>query len=185
MEFFYCPETDQLTVIEFNPRLASQFSDLYQRVTGLNLHAMALALAHGMDPACLSVAAPTAGAASSFVYRLFNPRQLPHQPGPAQQQHLQTDYPDALLLTFPKAAGSMARDYKWLGSHRYGIMHLGGANPADLRQRCEAASALLGWTAPYTDLHAAHPPTAEALAAPQRSHTLLPPAHPPFQETHS
>ena len=84
-------------------------------------------------------------------------------------------WPDALLLTFPKSRGSTERDYKWLGSHRYGIMHLGGQDAADLRQRCEAASALLGWTAPYADLQPAHQPHAihPAAPAPKTRHTLI------------
>ena len=58
-------------------------------------------------------------------------------------------FPDALLFPYPKSAGSIARDFKWLGSYRYGITHLGGRDEADLQDRCERASALLGWAAPY------------------------------------
>jgi hypothetical protein len=35
-----------------------------------------------------------------------------------------------------------------LGSHRYGILHLGGRDAADLHDRCARASALLGWPTP-------------------------------------
>ena len=38
MEFFHDAATDRITVIEFNPRMASQFSDLYLRVDGIDLH---------------------------------------------------------------------------------------------------------------------------------------------------
>ncbi len=71
MEFFYDAARDRLTVIEFNPRMASQFSDLYLRVDGVDLHRVALELAHGRDPARLPRAQPTAGVAGSFVYRTF------------------------------------------------------------------------------------------------------------------
>ncbi len=153
MEFFHDPQTNQLTVIEFNPRMASQFSDLYQRVDGIDLHAIALSLAHGQDPQALPRAQPTAGAAASFVYRFFDTERMPPMPNARQRQALHQAFPDVLLLEFPKSKGSTERDYKWLGSYRYGIMHLGGADAADLRQRCEQASALLGWPAPYADLH--------------------------------
>ena len=56
----------KLTVIEFNPRMASQFSDLYLRVDGIDLHRVGLELAHGRDPALLPKAQPTAGIAASF-----------------------------------------------------------------------------------------------------------------------
>ncbi len=153
MEFFYDPQTDRVTVIEFNPRMASQFSDLYQRVDGIDLHAIAFSLAHGQDPQALARAQPTAGAAASFVYRFFDPARMPTMPHAAQRQALHQAFPDALLLEFPKSKGATARDYKWLGSYRYGILHLGGADAANLRLRCEQASALLGWPAPYADLH--------------------------------
>ena len=163
MEFFYDAATDQLKVIEFNPRMASQFADLYLRVDGVDLYAMALALAHGQNPWGLPRALPTAGAAASFVYRSFDARladqQQPQMPSLAQLAALAAQYPDHLLLKFSKTGQSLARDFKWLGSYRYGILHLGGLDAADLQQRCEHASALLGWQAPYaSDLsQSAHP----------------------------
>jgi Carbamoyl-phosphate synthase L chain, ATP binding domain len=149
MEFFYDEATDRFTVIEFNPRLASQFSDLYRRVDGIDLHEYTMALAHGVDPATLSKVEPTAGAASSFVYRSFNANAVITMPTDNARDVLQTAFPDSLLFEFPKDRGSIDRDFKWLGSYRYGIMHLGGADEHDLRERCERASAMLGWPAPY------------------------------------
>lgn len=149
MEFFYNAGTDRLSVIEFNPRLASQFADLYQRVDGLDLYAMSLAIAHGQDPWAVPRSAPTAGAASSFVYRAFDRNSAPLMPSKTQLENVQLQFPDHYLLQFPKEGHALARDFKWLGSYRYGIMHLGGCNAQDLRKRCETASALLGWPAPY------------------------------------
>ena len=151
MEFFYDEASDRLGVIEFNPRMASQFSDLYLRVLGIDLHAMALALAHNTDPASLPRCTPTAGSAASFVYRSFVPGALVLQPTPAQQAALHAAFPDALLFGFPKGASEIARDFKWLGSYRYGIVHLAAADAEQLRLDCEHASALLGWPAPYVD----------------------------------
>ncbi|HEX4879068.1 MAG TPA: ATP-grasp domain-containing protein [Limnobacter sp.] len=149
MEFFYCEQSDRLTVIEFNPRMASQFSDLYERVDGVNLHEIAFSLAHGHDPALLSTRTPSAGAAASFVYRLFDPTQQAQFPMADQRKRFQLEYPDALLFEFPKDGPQIERDFKWLRSYRYGIVHLGGANSSDLRQRCETASQILAWPAPY------------------------------------
>lgn len=41
MDLFHNAATGKLTVIEFNPRLAAQFSDLYLRVDGIDLHRFA------------------------------------------------------------------------------------------------------------------------------------------------
>ena len=155
MEFFYDAATETLKVIEFNPRMASQFSDLYRRVDGLNLHAMALELAHGRDPWALPREVSTAGAASSFVYRVFDerashlPQRIPTMPSRIQNEQLLSHFPDSLFLQFPKAGHSLARDFKWLGSYRYGILHLSGRDVHDLQERCQRASGILHWPIPY------------------------------------
>ena len=151
MEFFYDETQDRLTVIEFNPRMASQFSDLYARVCGIDMHACSLAMAHGQHPETARRVAPTAGAASSLVYRSFKPDQACAMPNAEQTARFAEAYPDGLLFPFPKDQGSIERDFKWLGCYRYGIVHLGGRDPADLRRRAEAASAVLGWTSPYLE----------------------------------
>jgi biotin carboxylase len=150
MEFFFDAASGRLAVIEFNPRLASQFGDLYRRTLGVCPHAMSLALALGEDPRSVPREAPSAGVAASFVYRAFDPAlPPPRAPGAAARAALAAALPDALLLSFAKSGHGLAREYKWLGSHRYGIVHLGGRDEAQLRARCERASALLGWPAPY------------------------------------
>ena len=82
-------------------------------------------------------------------------------PGHSQQAALARRFPDALLFTYPKTGHSLARDFKWLGNHRYGIVHIHGRDEAQLRQHAEEASALIGWTAPYAEClgaPAAHEP---------------------------
>jgi hypothetical protein len=168
MEFFHDPLTDRLSVIEFNPRMASQFADLYRRVQGRDAHAMSFALALGQDPAELPCTAPTAGAAASQVYRSFDPTVQVAMPGAEQQADVIRRFPDALLFCYEKTSHAIERDFKWLGSYRHGIIHLGGRDRDELRARTEQASRLLGWSAPYFDqsplarshetLHGAAPP---------------------------
>jgi len=151
MEFFHDPATDRLTVIEFNPRMAAQFSDLYRRVLGVDPHALAVAMAQGDDPRHVPLSEPSAGAAASFVYRAFAASEVPAMPSRQQQAEWQRRFPGGLLFAFPKRGHGLARDFKWLGSHRYGVAHLGGLDEHDLHSRCRAASALLGWPAPYAE----------------------------------
>jgi len=150
MEFFYDAARDDLRVIEFNPRLASQLADLYRRVAGIDAHAGSLALAHGQDPAAAMQGEPRAGAAASFVFRSFEHDAIPAAPTRAHELSLREAFPDAWLLAMPKQGGGLARDFKWLGSHRYGVMHLDGADVHDLHERYRRACALLGW--PHADI---------------------------------
>lgn len=157
MEFFFDAAADRLAVIEFNPRLASQLADLHRRVLGLDAHAMSLALALGRNPLALPRAEPTAGAASSMVYRSFDADSVPPMPTPWQRHRALAGEHEPMLLTFPKAGGSLRRDFKWLGSHRYAVLHLGGRDEHDLRERALRVSTALGWPAPYADAAAPRP----------------------------
>jgi hypothetical protein len=151
LEFFHDATNGRLSVIECNPRLASQFGDLHQRVLGLDAHAMAVALACGEDPLAVPRAAPSAGAAASLVYRAMRPDAVPLPPATAARAAFSQQHADGLLFSFPKHGHALQRDFKWTGSHRYGIVHLGARDREQLRERAEHASALLGWPAPYLD----------------------------------
>jgi biotin carboxylase len=163
LEFFHDPATDRLTVIECNPRLASQFGDLYRRTLGADPHAMAVALACGDDPLAVPRTAPTASLASSLVYRAFDPADIPAMPDAAARAAFAREFDDALLFTLPKSGHALARDFKWTGNHRYGIVHLGARDRGDLDIRARRASALLGWPAPCLDAApSTNPPTPRA-----------------------
>lgn len=165
MEFLFDHQTGKLTVIEFNPRMAVQFSDLYRRVDGIDLHRVALALAFGDDPAQLPREAATAGIASSLVYRSFDSAFMPPQPAVAQRRRFAAAFPDAFLFRFPKSRSAVARDFKWLGSYRYGIVHLGARDLADLQRQSARASELLGWPAPFVKAgDNVHPAAGQGLA---------------------
>jgi hypothetical protein len=151
LEFFWDAAAERITVIECNPRMASQFADLHERTQGLHIHAMAVAIALGEDPLAVPRAAPTAGAAASLVYRSFAGQAPPPQPSAAQRAAFAAQFPDGLVFGFAKTGASLARELKWTGSHRYGIVHLGGRDAHALRERGEQASRLLGWPAPWRD----------------------------------
>lgn len=89
-------------------------------------------------------------------------------PDKAALSQLYNSFPDALLFQYPKKPGQVERDFKWLDSYRYGILHLGGTSPEHLRQRCEHASSILGWIAPYfenvvNDIQIEHRPAGSRL----------------------
>lgn len=177
LEFFHDPVSGRLTVIECNPRLASQFGDLHQRVQGVDAHAMAVALACGDDPLAAPRQTPRAGAAASLVYRAQRPEDVRPPPDADARAAFARAHPDGLLFAFPKQGHALQRDFKWTGSHRYGIVHLDGRDRAHLRERAEHASALLGWPAPYLDAPAA---TARAARVDAPPVAAIHPAQHPF-----
>ena len=148
MEFFYCAQRDELKVIEFNPRLASQLADIYRKVDGVDVYGINLALMSGQDPFAVPRLAPLGGAAASFVFRCFD-EQVPRAPSAQGRAWLACAEPQAILMTFPKSAQGLRRELKWLGSHRYGTLNLHGRDELDLQQRYRAACNALGWPSPY------------------------------------
>ncbi len=145
IEFFYDQKRNQLKLIELNPRLGSQLADLYLRVDGRQVFAMQLALAQGKDPALVPTVSTKHHCAASFVFRKFNGEPSPPPRTQEQLTLLQKAEPDHLLLEFRKSKVGLKREYKWLDSHRYGVLHLSGFDTEDLKRRYLRACASLGW----------------------------------------
>ncbi len=145
MEFFHDPRTGSIRIIEFNARLSAQMADLYQRVDGLDVFGMTLALACGEDPAGVARLAPLGGAAASLVYRTFDEHTPPPLPDESAQRWLATEFPEHRLHDFRKLGNGLRRELKWLGSHRYAVLHLHGDDENDLRERHARVSRRLGW----------------------------------------
>jgi ATP-grasp domain len=148
MEFFYCEDRDELKVIEFNPRLASQLADIYRKVDGVDVYGINLALALGEDPALVPRLPPLGTHAASFVFRCFD-EQVPPPPRSGGKAWLRVSEPEAILMSFIKSKAGLKRELKWLGSHRYGTLNLHGTSDTDLRERYAAACNALGWPSPY------------------------------------
>lgn len=148
MEFFYDAATDRLSVVEFNPRLAAQLADLYERVDGLDVHGMSVALALGRDPAEVPRRPSRAGVAASCALRTFDgtmPRPVPGRLMKAARAR----FPDTVILTFDKSDSGRRREFKWMGSNRFGVLNLHGDDDAGLRRHYEAVCSALGWPAPF------------------------------------
>jgi ATP-grasp domain len=147
MEFFYDSTLDKLTVIEFNPRLASQLADLYYRVDGRDVHAMGMVLANGDDPRSVPLRPPLGGAAASFVVRTFDGDSDLRTPTPADLDWLKANFEEAIMIHFPKSGSGLKRELKWLGSHRHAVFHLHGADEADLNRQYQRVCSRFGWPA--------------------------------------
>lgn len=145
IEFAHDPASDRLSVIEINPRLASQLADFYERVDGLRVFDMLLELAQGRDPAALPRAQPTAGVAASFVWRVFDGQEPPPPATTEALRWLAAAHPDAQLMQYHKRGHGLKREYKWLGSHRYATLNLGAADEAALRARYQEICGRLNW----------------------------------------
>lgn len=149
VELRICSHSGDCKVIEVNPRMAMQFSDMYEAVNGINLHSLALKLATGARSG-LGQIMPTNGHtkfATSFVYRRFDGKPQEYFPNPAQIAELQAFDPRAQLITFKKTGGELKRESKWLQSYRYACLNMSADSEEALTEKYQKASAILGFPA--------------------------------------
>lgn len=139
VELIYDAASDAIRVIEVNPRMATQIVNLYCRVDGCDPYAMLLDLAVGTSPAAVRGAGEFR-AAASFVFRRFDGRAPGRVPGAEQIAAMHRRHPDARLMLYLKRGAGLAREMKWLGSHRYAVLNLGGRDSDDLQERYEMIS---------------------------------------------
>lgn len=136
--------TGDIKVIEVNPRMASQFSDLYARVDGLNLHDMGLDMALGIRPDVTKRIMPDRFG-TSFVFRRLDLRDLPAPPNAEQLAWLKRFDPNALLHTFFKTGSQLEREMKWLGSYRFAVLNMTAETEAALMEKYEIVKHHLGF----------------------------------------
>jgi len=142
LEFCWNPRTGRLSVIELNPRMASQLSYLYECVDGVRPYEVLLALATGESPA---VAAGPArfGHAASFALRKFDGKPLSAHPTPLQIARARDQYPEAHLMLYLKRGSSLAREMKWMGSYRYAVVNMAARTQRELYSRFQSLARLL------------------------------------------
>ncbi|MEQ1515994.1 MAG: ATP-grasp domain-containing protein [Usitatibacteraceae bacterium] len=137
VELRVCASTGQARLIEVNPRMAAQFSDLYEKVDGINLHDVALKIATGEKPD-LRAGRGRYKVATSFVFRKFDGSPLLNPPSSEKLSWLKEFDPDAFLAMFIKTGGGLKREMKWLGSHRYATLNMGGESEQHLLDKFNA-----------------------------------------------
>ncbi len=144
VELSYDPREDAIQVVEINPRVASQFVSLYQWVDGIRLYQILLDLALGETPRCEPQ--PQANAyAASFVFRSFDARPVRPAPGGAQLERVARRHPEARLMLYLKRGANLAREVKWLGSHRFAVVNLPGRDRTELYARFRDIRDTLGF----------------------------------------
>jgi biotin carboxylase len=144
VELKICSHSGDCKVIEVNPRMASQFSDMYEMVDGINLHTIALKLAMGESVSGEKRVGPIKFA-SSFVYRRFDGEGQAHFPDAAQLKALADFDPKAFLVTFKKKGNELKREIRWLRSYRYACLNMGAESEEALMDKYRKASAIIGF----------------------------------------
>ena len=126
VELMYDAEADTIHIIEVNPRLSSQFADLFEKIRGVNAYAIALDLALGRQPRI-----PRRGryrCAVSSVLRTFDDAYVERVPSVAEVARLEESDPDIRVEVLADAGRLLSEQMQDSCSYRYGIVNAGGAS---------------------------------------------------------
>jgi biotin carboxylase len=141
VEFIYNAGRDALHVVEVNPKIASQFTDLFEKVDGASSYRTLLQVALGEEPDFERGRGPFKLAASCVLRRFEDGRVL-RVPSAEEIAALQSKLPGARVEVTAQE-GRLLSDVMQDGkSFRYCVVNLGADSPAELEAKlttCEAA----------------------------------------------
>jgi len=143
IEMMYDRETGRIAIIEINPRMASQFADLYEKVDGTNSYQVLLDIAQGCEPT-FARRQGRYGFASSCVLRSFADLAVEAVPSDDDVQRLAHVYPDIRVEVHATPGRKLSDELQDEQSYRYGIVSLGGRDLADVMQKFTACRDELG-----------------------------------------
>jgi len=141
IEFMYNPTTDAIHIIEINPRMASQFADLYEKVHGTNSYHIALTLAVGEKP-CMKRSGNYAIAASC-VLRVFEDYFVQSIPTNEQMQKVYKEFPDVRVQICAQPGVRLSEGGQDGKSFRYAVINLGAETKQELFHNLERCKQLL------------------------------------------
>ena len=144
IEFFYNPEKDTVKIIEANPRMASQFADLMEKVEGINTYKIQIDLCLGKDP----IPAGDPGKfkyATSFVLRSFEDKRIVRLPGKDDITKIYNIFPEARIEIYGKEGALLSEELQDMQSYRYGIIDLGGNSRQELDDKFKQCTRLLSF----------------------------------------
>ncbi len=131
IEMMYNPATDEIHIIEVNPRMSSQFADLFEKVDGVNTYQILLDIALGIKPSFLRRKGKHKTSAS-FVLRRFENNQVIKSPTKDEIRHVSEELPDSRIEIFAIQGQDLSAFKQDGKSFRYGLIHLGAQNKDEL-----------------------------------------------------
>ncbi|MFW6322503.1 MAG: hypothetical protein ACOC02_02630, partial [Guyparkeria sp.] len=145
VEFFWNQDTDELHLIEFNPRISQSHSGMMAMVDGMSNHEVAIHVALGDKPAFEHGGGPY-DMAAKFLYRRFDPGDAVcvSSPGKADLERLRKSQPDTRVSIKVEKGTRLDETvdqdaYSWVLAE----LIIGGDDVSDLNAKFEEAKRLL------------------------------------------
>jgi carbamoylphosphate synthase large subunit len=144
IEMMYDERDERLSIIEINPRMASQFADLYEKVDGVNTYEILVNVATGRTPRSVERVGPHR-TASSCVMRTFTNARVTRVPSDEDIAAVTERYPDARIEVLCRPGRRLSEQMQDGHSYRYGVINLGGDNMRDILGAFEWCDNRLGF----------------------------------------
>ncbi|MFJ8148855.1 acetyl-CoA carboxylase biotin carboxylase subunit family protein [Streptomyces sp. NPDC096094] len=146
VEYFYDPGSQDISLLEINPRHSQSHAELFQYVDGAPNHHAMLALALGDDPRMPHRQGPYAMAAK-WYHRWFTDGVVRHVPSSEDIARIESEIPGVRIEVLPEP-GQRLSDLSQQDSYSYELAHIftGGDDEQDLRRKYDQCVAALGLT---------------------------------------
>lgn len=145
IEFFWDPDTDELWIIEINPRISQSHSYLFEKVKGLSNHEIAIKVALG-EPPHFEGSRGDYQCAAKFLHRLYDRenRIATRVPEQTDIEALQKQQPDTLVYPRLRKGMELAK-MKEQDSYSYVIADvlIAAHNEPELEKKYQQAAEIL------------------------------------------
>ncbi|MDQ1040792.1 biotin carboxylase [Streptomyces sp. V3I8] len=144
VEYFYDPKTQEISLLEINPRHSQSHAELFEYVDGVPNHHAMLGLALGDDPAMPRRKGPYALAAK-WYYRWFTDGVVRDVPSPDDLARIERET-DGVRVDVTTEEGQVLSDLSQQDSYSYELAHIftGGNSEDELRAKYDRCVAALG-----------------------------------------
>jgi biotin carboxylase len=136
VELMYNPATDRISIIEVNPKIASQFTDLFEKVDGANTYSLLLQIAAGEEP-FWQQRRGSFKMAASCVLRTFEDKRVLDVPSPEEIASLLYRFPDARVEVCAAPGRLLSEAMQDGKSYRYCLINLGADSEGELAAKLE------------------------------------------------
>lgn len=145
IELIYDPRADRIGIVEVNPKLASQFTDLFLKVDGRSAYAVLLELALGREPKFVR-GCGRYRVAASCVLRTFEDRYVVAVPSRSEIDAIVEEYPDARIEVHATPGRNLSDQMQDAQSFRYGLVGIGADSERELEDKLAAIAGRLHFT---------------------------------------
>lgn len=141
IEFMYNPEKDTIHIIEINPRISIQFSDLFEIVNGVSSYEILYNLMRGNKPIIKKES--TFSMAASLVCRKWDDHLITRAPTQEEVRAAQQRFPELRFYPWMDQGSKLSDVIQDGVSYVYCWIHLGAQNKRELEEKYEEAKRLL------------------------------------------